>query len=187
MNFKETKFLNILTFTLTVIGDITASDINITGTLSAPVISNGNIEIDNNVIRTTDSNSDLELQANGAGVVRISDDFVVDGEMVLVNKKLIPKTHEGLKQWVIKKSQEEDYLIMTDVAEDVKDIISGGPVPRHIKPIWPFISFTAFNTLPPEFKKIYGIKESRIKNFILVFNLKLLKYTRPLLPPFLPY
>ena len=70
---------------LTVIGDITASDINITGTLSAPVISNGNIEIDNNVIRTTDSNSDLELQANGAGVVRISDDFVVDGEFTTTN------------------------------------------------------------------------------------------------------
>ena len=36
--------------------------------------------------------------------------------------------------------------------EDVKDIIGGGPVPGHIKPIWPFIAFTAFNTLPPEFK-----------------------------------
>lgn len=70
---------------LTVIGDITASDINITGTLSAPVISNGNIEIDNNVIRTTDSNSDLELQANGTGVVRISDNFVVDGEFTTTN------------------------------------------------------------------------------------------------------
>ena len=73
---------------------------------------------------------------------------------------------------------------MTDVAKDVKDIISGGPVPTHIKPIWPFIAFTAFNTLPPEFKKIYGIKDSRIKAMILSFNLGLLKFTRPFLPPF---
>ena len=73
---------------------------------------------------------------------------------------------------------------MTDVAEDVKDIIGGGPVPGHIKPIWPFIAFTAFNTLPPEFKKIYGIRDSKLKNFILAFNLNLLRITRPLLPPF---
>ena len=73
---------------------------------------------------------------------------------------------------------------MTDVAKDVSEIIAGGPVPKHIKPIWPFISFTAFNTLPDEFKNIYGIKSTKIKSFILKFNLTLLKITRPLLPPF---
>lgn len=105
-------------------------------------------------------------------------------EMCLIDKTIIPKTHNGLKDWVIEKSQQKDYLMTTDVSTDVKDIIGGGPVPGHIKPIWPFIAFTAFNTLPPEFKKIYGIKESKIKNFILGFNLKFLKITRPLLPPF---
>jgi uncharacterized protein (DUF2236 family) len=105
-------------------------------------------------------------------------------EMCLVDRDIIPKTHDGLKEWVIEKSRKKDYLMSTDVAEDVKEIIGGGPVPGHIKPIWPFIAFTAFNTLPPEFKKIYGIKESKTKNLILAFNLKLLKITRPLLPPF---
>ena len=105
-------------------------------------------------------------------------------EMCLVDRDIIPKTHDGLKEWVIERSRKKDYLMSTDVAEDVKEIIGGGPVPRHIKPIWPFIAFTAFNTLPPEFKKIYGIKESKTKNLILSFNLKLLKITRPLLPPF---
>ncbi|MDA8813301.1 DUF2236 domain-containing protein [Acidimicrobiia bacterium] len=105
-------------------------------------------------------------------------------EMCLVDRDIIPKTHDGLKDWVIEKSRKKDYLMSTDVAEDVKEIIGGGPVPGHIKPIWPFIAFTAFNTLPPEFKKIYGIKESKTKNLILAFNLKLLKITRPLLPPF---
>ena len=109
---------------------------------------------------------------------------IKSAELVLVNKDLMPQTHEGLKEWVIEKSREGNFLILTDVAEDVKDIIMGGPVPRHIKPIWPFIAFTAFNTLPPEFKKIYGIKDSRIKGIILGFNLGLLKLTRPLLPPF---
>ena len=105
-------------------------------------------------------------------------------EMCLVDRDIIPKTHNGLKEWVIEKSRKKDYLMSTDVAEDVKDIIGGGPVPGHIKPIWPFIAFTAFNTLPPEFKKIYGINESKTKNLILGFNLKLLKITRPFLPPF---
>ena len=105
-------------------------------------------------------------------------------EMCLVDRDIIPKTHDGLKEWVIEKSRKKDYLMTTDVAEDVKDIIGGGPVPGHIKPIWPFIAFTAFNTLPPEFKKIYGIKESKTKNLILFFNLKFLKITRPFLPPF---
>ncbi len=105
-------------------------------------------------------------------------------EMVLVNKELMPKTHEELKQWVITKSREKNYILKTDVAEDVYDIIKGGPVPRHIKPIWPFIAFTAFNTLPKEFRILYGIRETRIKSFLLNFNLYLLKFTRPFLPPF---
>ena len=105
-------------------------------------------------------------------------------DLVLVDIEKMPKTHDGLKKWVIEKSQEKDYLRYTDVAKDVQDIIAGGPVPKHIKPIWPFIAFTAFNTLPKEFKNIYGIKDTKIKSFILEFNLKFLKYSRPFLPPF---
>ena len=49
---------------------------------------------------------------------------------------------------------------------------------------WYIISFTAFNTLPNEFKAIYGIKTTKIKTLILSFNLLFLKITRPFLPPF---
>ncbi len=108
----------------------------------------------------------------------------IAAEMVLVDKEQIPKTHNELKKWVIEKSREKDYLVQTDVAMDVYDIIGGGPVPKHIKPIWPFIAFTAFNTLPKEFQDIYGIKRSKVKTFLVNFNLFLLKFTRPLLPPF---
>ena len=105
-------------------------------------------------------------------------------KLVLVDVIKMPQTHKELKEWVITKSRENSYLVYTDVAKDVKDIISGGPVPKHIKPIWPFISFTAFNTLPEEFKKIYGIKTTNFKSLILKFNLLFLKFTRPFLPPF---
>ena len=109
---------------------------------------------------------------------------MIAADLVLVNTKEMPQTHDELKDWVTTKSREKDYLIVTDVAEDVKDIIAGGPVPRHIKPIWPFIAFTAFQTLPQEFKDIYGIKTSRFKRAIVNLNLGMLKYTRPFLPPF---
>ena len=105
-------------------------------------------------------------------------------ELVLIDKEKMPKTHEGLKNWVIEKSRENNYLLLTDVAKDVENIIAGGPVPKHIKPIWPFIAFTAFQTLPPEFKDIYGIKDTKLKRLILKLNLIILKTTRPFLPPF---
>ena len=108
----------------------------------------------------------------------------LSAELVLVNTKEMPKTHDELKKWVRDKSRETNYLLLTDVAKDVKDIIAGGPVPAHIKPIWPFISFTAFHTLPMEFKKIYGIETTTIKKYILSFNLYFLKISRPFLPPF---
>ena len=109
---------------------------------------------------------------------------MIAADLVLVDTKEMPQTHDELKDWVTIKSREKDYLIVTDVAEDVKDIIAGGPVPRHIKPIWPFIAFTAFQTLPQEFKDIYGIKTSKFKRVIVNLNLGMLKYTRPFLPPF---
>ena len=109
---------------------------------------------------------------------------MLSAKLVLVNIEQMPNSHSELKKWVIKKSNIKDYLRMTDVAKDVQDIISGGPVPKHIKPIWPFISFTAFHTLPNEFKVIYGIKTTKFKSIILNFNLNFLKFTRPFLPPF---
>ena len=109
---------------------------------------------------------------------------MLSAKLVLIDTDNMPKTHEDLKNWVINKSKENKYLLLTDVAKDVQGIIAGGPVPKHIKPIWPFISFTAFNTLPQEFKDVYGIKTTKINDVILKFNLLLLKITRPFLPPF---
>ena len=54
----------------------------------------------------------------------------------------MPKTHESLKElkWVISKSKEPEYLIYTDVAKDVQEIIAIGKIfqtiyqQTHIKP-----------------------------------------------------
>jgi uncharacterized protein (DUF2236 family) len=105
-------------------------------------------------------------------------------KLVLIDVNEMPSTHGELKDWVTDKSRDNDFLLLTDVATDVYNIIAGGPVPLHIKPIWPFIAFTAFNTLPKEFKEIYGIKDTKLRRLLVNFNLMILKYTRPLLPPF---
>ena len=123
-----------------------------------------------------------QLSANEKNQYHIEN--MKSAELVLIDINKMPQTHEELKKWVIEKSKEKDYLLYTDVAKDVEEIIAGGPVPTHIKPIWPFIAFTAFNTLPKEFKDLYGVKETKFKMILLNFNLKLLKYTRPFLPPF---
>jgi hypothetical protein len=56
---------------LTVDGTTTTSTINNTGRITSDEFFNGNILINNNVIETTVANSDLELIANGSGVIRI--------------------------------------------------------------------------------------------------------------------
>ena len=109
---------------------------------------------------------------------------MIAAEMCLIDTSIMPQTHEELKNWIIKKSKEKNYLLLTDVAEDVKNIIGGGPVPIHIKPIWPFIAFTAFNSLPKEFKDIYKIEDTKFKTKLVTINLNILKLTRPFLPPF---
>ena len=105
-------------------------------------------------------------------------------KLVLVDNKRMPQTYKELEGYVKQKSEEKDVLLLTDVAKDVKDIIVTGPVPFHIKPIWPFISFMALHTLPEEFREVYKIKHTRFHELIVKFNLGVLKIVRPFLPPF---
>ena len=109
---------------------------------------------------------------------------MLSAKLVLVNERQMPKTHQSLVDYVEKLSNKKDFLQLTDVAEDVREIIITGPVPIHIKPIWPFISFMALHTLPKEFREVYRIKHTRFHEFIVEFNLLLLKVIRPFLPPF---
>jgi hypothetical protein len=61
---------------LTVAESITASALTVISTVTADQFTTGNILIEDNVIATTNSNSDLELRANGSGKIVI-DDFQI--------------------------------------------------------------------------------------------------------------
>ena len=56
---------------LTASGNITANSVNVNTLSVAGAFQFENIQIDDNIISTTASNSDLELRANGTGVIRI--------------------------------------------------------------------------------------------------------------------
>ena len=85
--------------------------------------------------------------------------------MVLVDKDLMPKTHEELKQWIIEKSREKNYLLKTDVAEDVFNIIGGGPVPHILNPFGHLFLSLLLTLYQKNLKKFMESKIQSLKNF----------------------
>ena len=81
---------------LTITGDFTADDVTLTGTATANEFTTGDIRIFQNVITTSNSNSDLELRANGTGnilaesfefddnTIRTTGDFILEASTELV-------------------------------------------------------------------------------------------------------
>jgi cytoskeletal protein CcmA (bactofilin family) len=74
-----------ITNDLRVDGTISVGDITSLGTITANRFSTGDILIDDNFITTTQSNSDLELRANGTGEVAVPTNDVVLGQNLTVN------------------------------------------------------------------------------------------------------
>ena len=67
---------------LTIGGDIGVENLNTTGLITADRFTTGDILIDENYITTTNSNSDLELRANGTGTVYVpSNNVVLDNDI----------------------------------------------------------------------------------------------------------
>ena len=69
---------------LVVVGDISSNTLNVATDITADRYTNGNILIENNVISTTDSNSDLELRANGTGIVSVTSDLYVNQDLTVI-------------------------------------------------------------------------------------------------------
>ena len=70
---------------VTVNGVAAINDINSTGTITANSFSTGDILIDDNFITTTVSNSDLELRANGTGIIYVPNNDVQVDDNLTVN------------------------------------------------------------------------------------------------------
>jgi uncharacterized protein (DUF2236 family) len=112
---------------------------------------------------------------------RFHEENLVAAELVLLPRDRVPQTYEGLTAY-IGEVIASDRLMVTDVAREVADLIRGGPVPWHLKPIWRYISFAAIGTLPDEVRRLYGFRFGRFRRAWLRITLTLLKWLRPVLP-----
>jgi len=112
---------------------------------------------------------------------RFHEENKVAAELVLLPRDAVPDTYADMTGY-IQRVIDSDRLLITDVAREVADLIRGGPVPFHLKPIWKFVSFAAVGTLPEPLRARYGYPWSSGRQRILDANLSMLRRVRPFLP-----
>ena len=112
---------------------------------------------------------------------RYHEENLLAAEFMLLPRDQVPASYGDLEAYV-DKMVNSDRLQMTDVAANVADIIRSGPVPTIIKPVWAFIRFAAFGTLPEPLRAIYGVKWSPGRERLLQVSLAGMKRVRPFLP-----
>jgi uncharacterized protein (DUF2236 family) len=102
-------------------------------------------------------------------------------ELVLLDREQVPATYADLEAY-INGVVASDRLLITDVATELADLVRGGPVPLHLKPIWRFIAFAAVGTLPQRVRELYGYRWGRVRSAMLGASLGFLRLVRPILP-----
>lgn len=112
---------------------------------------------------------------------RYHEENLIVAELILLPKDKVPATIEETEAYVDGLAH-SGTMLLTDVASDVADIISSGPVPRGVKWMWGFISFAAFGTLPEPLKELYGVSWGPWRQRVLDVNLWILGKIRPILP-----
>lgn len=112
---------------------------------------------------------------------RFHEENLIAAELVLLDRTDVPRTYADTVRY-IEGVLDSDRLLITDVAREVADLIRGGPVPIHLKPIWRFISFAAIGTLPDGLRRMYGFRFGRVRRALLRWNLSMLRWLRPRLP-----
>jgi uncharacterized protein (DUF2236 family) len=112
---------------------------------------------------------------------RYHQENLVAADLMLLPRAKVPVSYQALEDYV-DRVVVSDRLVMTDVAANVADIIRTGPVPTVIKPLWGFIRFAAFGTLPPRLRDLYGVVWTPGRQRWLDFNLRTLGRVRPFIP-----
>jgi len=77
-------------------GNLQSSSSNFTNTISAFNFNNGSILFEDNFITTLLSNSNLELRADGTGVVRITDSLLIDQNLIVSSNSFLRNTTSTL-------------------------------------------------------------------------------------------
>jgi uncharacterized protein (DUF2236 family) len=112
---------------------------------------------------------------------RYHQENLLAADLMLLPRQSVPATFQALDDYVTEVVNSE-RLMMTDVAANVAEIIRQGPVPTIIKPLWGFIRFAAFGTLPSRLRDLYGVTWTPRRQRWLDFNLRALGRVRPFIP-----
>jgi uncharacterized protein (DUF2236 family) len=112
---------------------------------------------------------------------RYHQENLLAADLMLLPRQSVPATFQALDDYVTEVVNSE-RLMMTDVAANVAEIIRQGPVPTIIKPLWGFIRFAAFGTLPSRLRDLYGVTWTLRRQRWLDFNLRALGRVRPFIP-----
>ncbi|MGQ0849029.1 MAG: oxygenase MpaB family protein [Actinomycetota bacterium] len=112
---------------------------------------------------------------------RYHQENLLAADLMLLPRDRVPVTFSDLSDYV-EEMISSGRLMMTEVAANVAEIIRRGPVPAIIKPIWGLIRFAAFGTLPPDLRRLYGVRWSAGRERWLDRNLAGLRRVRPILP-----
>lgn len=106
---------------------------------------------------------------------------LTSAELVLLPREHVPPTFGDMVDY-IDGVVKGDELLLTDVALEVYDLMRGGPVPWHTKPVWQFVAFAARGTLPPELQDLFNIKWDSKRQKVLDANFSVLRRAHRFVP-----
>ena len=92
--FDQTLIVNGLTNLLTTATDslLISQNLNVSNSIQGSSLALDNIYINDNYITTTESNSSLELRADGTGFVNFQDNVVIDNNLSVTNNSILKET-----------------------------------------------------------------------------------------------
>jgi uncharacterized protein (DUF2236 family) len=112
---------------------------------------------------------------------RYHEENKVAAELLLLPRDIVPATYQDMTVYV------DDMigcgrLRMSDVAQEVADLIIHRVVPARIKPIWHFVAFASVGTLDPRLRELYGFRWTSTQQRWLDMNLAMLRRSLPIIP-----
>jgi uncharacterized protein (DUF2236 family) len=117
-----------------------------------------------------------------AGRQRFHEEQMLAAEMVLVPREIIPPTVPALGEY-IRGVIDSGILQMTGSARTVAALFRDPPPEAEWRPVLRGVSRLAFGTLPPELRRLYGIRMSGPKRTSMRATFAGVRALRPLLPP----
>ncbi len=106
---------------------------------------------------------------------------LISAELILLPRDHVPPTFGEMADYIDGVVKGND-LLLTEVALEVYDLMRGGPVPYHTKPVWQFVAFAARGTLPKEVQDLFNIKWDSKRQRVLDANFKMLRRTHRFIP-----